>query len=65
MGAQFLAAGFLVALYHPLAAGLLLLLLAPQLALLPWLRRGQPASWYTRHTRPWLMTAMLIAAWAL
>ncbi len=65
MGAQFLAAGFLVALHHPLAAGLLLLLLAPQLALLPWLRRGQPASWYTRHTRPWLMTAMLIAAWAL
>jgi hypothetical protein len=65
IGAQLLAAVLLVALYYPLAAGLLLLLLAPQLALLPHLRRGQPVSWYTRYSRPWLMAAMLIAAWAL
>jgi hypothetical protein len=65
IGAQFLAAALLVALYRPLAAGCLLLLLAPQLALLPWLRRGQPASWYVRYTRLWLMAAMLVAAWAL
>lgn len=65
IGAQLLAAALLVALYHPLAAGLLLLLLTPQMVLLPWLRRGQPPSWYARHTRPWLMAAMLVAAWAL
>jgi len=65
IGAQLLAVALLVALYRPLAAGLLLLLLAPQLALLPWLRRGLPASWPVRHTRPWLMAAMLVAAWAL
>ncbi len=65
IGAQLLAAALLVALYHPLAAGLLLLLLAPQMVLLPHLRRGQPASWYARYSRPWLMAAMLIAAWAL
>jgi hypothetical protein len=64
-GGQFLAAALLVALRRPLAAGCLLLLLAPQLALFPWLRRGQPASWYVRHARPWLMAAMLVAAWAL
>lgn len=65
IGAQLLAVTLLVALHHPLAAVGLLLLLVPQLALLPWLRRGQPASWYVRHTRPWLMAAMLVAAWAL
>jgi len=65
IGAQLLAAALLVALYHPLAAGLLLLLLAPQLALLPWLSHDRPVSWYVRHSRPWLMAAMLVAAWAL
>ena len=65
IGVQFLAAAILVALHHPLAAGCLVLLLAPQLALLPWLQRGQPASWYVRHTRFWLMAAMLVAAWAI
>jgi len=65
IGAQFLAVALLVVLHNPLAAGCLLLLLAPQLALLSWLRRGQPTSWYVRHTRPWLMAAMLVAAWAL
>ena len=65
IGAQFLVAALLIALHRPLAAGGLLLLLAPQPALLPWLQRDQPASWYMRCTRPWLMAAMLIAAWAL
>lgn len=62
---QLLAAALLVALHTPLAAGCLLLLLVPQLVLLPWLQRGQPASWYARYTRPWVMAAMMIAAWAL
>ena len=65
IGPQFLAAALLVALHNPLAAGCLLLVLTPQVALLPWLRRGQPISWYVRHTRPWLMGAMLVAAWAV
>jgi len=65
VGAQFLAAALLVVLRYPLAAGILLLLLAPQLAFAPWLERGQPAPWYVRYTRPWLMAAMLVAAWAL
>jgi hypothetical protein len=65
VSAQLLATALLVALYHPLAAGSLLLLLVPQLALIPWLWHGQSASWYVRHARPWLMAAMMIAAWAL
>jgi hypothetical protein len=65
IGAQFLVSALLVALHRPLAAGGVSLLLVPQLALLPWLRRGQPASWFVRHTRPWLMAAMVVAAWAL
>jgi hypothetical protein len=64
-GAQLLAATLLVALQHPLAAGCTLLLLVLQLALLPWLRRGQSASWYARHAWAWLTAAMLVAAWAL
>jgi hypothetical protein len=65
IGAQLLAVALLVVLYHPLAAGTLLLLMVPQLAMLPWLQRGQPASCYVRYARPWLMAAMLVAAWAL
>jgi len=65
IGAQLLAAALLVVLHRPLAAGFLLLLLTPQLVLLPWVRRGQPPSWYAHYTRPWLMAAMLVAAWAL
>ena len=64
-GTQLLAAALLVALEQPLAAGCLALLSVPQLVLLPWIERGQPAGWYVRYTRPWLMAAMLIAAWAL
>ncbi|MGQ9768891.1 MAG: hypothetical protein ACUVSS_16630 [Anaerolineae bacterium] len=65
VGGQFLAMAFLVALRHPLATGVLALLLVPQVTLLAWLQRGQSISWYTRHARPWLMAAMLVAACAL
>jgi hypothetical protein len=65
VGGQFLAMAFLVALRHPLTTGVLALLLVPQVALLAWLRRGQSISWYVRHTRPWLLAAMLVAASAL
>jgi hypothetical protein len=67
-GGQLLAAALLVTLNQPLAALAacgLALLLVPQLALFPWIKHGQPAGWYVRHTRPWLMAAMLLAAWAL
>jgi len=63
--AQLLAAALLLPLHQPLAACCLVLLSVPQLALLPWIERGQPAGWYVRYTRPWLMGAMLVAAWAL
>jgi hypothetical protein len=65
VGGQLLAAGLLIVLHRPLAAALLSLFLVPQLGLLPWLRRGQSVPWYGRHTRPWLMAAMVVAAWAL
>jgi hypothetical protein len=65
LGAQLLVVLLLVVIRSPLAAGCLVFLLVPQLALLPWLGHGQPVSWYVRHTRPWLMWAMLVAAWAL
>jgi hypothetical protein len=64
-GAQLLLFLLLVALRRPLAAGGLVFLFVPQLALRQWLGRGLPVSWYVRHTRPWLMLAMLVAAWAL
>jgi hypothetical protein len=67
-GGQLVAAALLVAQSRPLAALAacsLVLLLVPQLALLPWIDRGQPAGGYVRYTRPWLMVAMLLAAWAL
>lgn len=65
IGVQFLAVVLLIILHHPLPAAGVSLLLVPQLALLPWLQRGQPVSWYVDHTRAWLMAAMVLAAWAL
>jgi hypothetical protein len=65
IGGQFLAAALLIALRHPLAAVCLALLATPQAALMAWLQHGQPVSWYVRHARPWLMAAMLVAAFAL
>jgi len=64
-GGQLLAAASLVALRRPFPAGALFLLLVPQLALLPWTRTDHPATWYVRYTRPWLMAAMAVAAFAL
>ncbi len=65
IGSQVAAALLLVALHSPLAASGLLLLLVPQWVLLPWLRRGQPVSWYVRYAYPWMMAVMGLAAWAL
>jgi len=65
IGTQLLAAALLIALRQSLAASTLLLLIVPQLAIFPWLQRGHPLSQYVRYARPWLMAAMLVAAWAL
>jgi hypothetical protein len=65
VGSQLLAMASLVILHRPLAAGGLFLILVPQLALLPWLRRDHHPGWYVRQARPWLMAAMLVAALAL
>ena len=65
VGAHLSASVLLIGRQQPLAGGVVLLLLTPQLALLPWLRRGQPEVWCARYSRPWLLAAMLIAAWAL
>ena len=65
VGSQLLAASLLLVQQHPLVAGTIVLLSIPQIALLPWVKRGRTVKWYTRHTRVWLMAAMLLAAWAL
>jgi hypothetical protein len=62
---QVLAAAILITLRHPLSATCLILLLVPQLALLPWVKDNQRTDWYVRHTHPWLMATMLITAWTL
>lgn len=65
VGSQLLTMASLVALRRPFAAAATFLILVPQLALLPWIRRGHEPHWYVRHARPWLMAGMLIAALAL
>jgi len=65
IGSQLASAACLVALHRPLAAGALLLLLVPQIALLPWIPLNLPAKRYVRYMRPWLMAAMAVAALAL
>jgi hypothetical protein len=60
-----LAAALLLALRAPLAAVSLGVLLVPQLALLPWLCRGQSPAWYVQSTRLWWLIAALVASWAL
>ena len=65
------AAVGLVALGRPLTAGLVLLALVPQMALLPWASQDTPASTilpaarFVRYTRPWLMGIMVVAALVL
>lgn len=62
---QLSSAALLVVLRRPLAASFVLLALLPQMALLPWRQLDLPAIRFVRHTRPWLMAAMVVAALAL
>ena len=65
IGFQLSVVLLLIVLYQPLSAALLVILITPQMALLPWLRRGQSSAWFARHSRPWVMAAMLLASWVL
>ena len=65
VGSQLLAMASLIILRRPLAAGVLFSVLVPQLTLLPWVGRDYQPRWYARHARPWLMAAMVAAAFAL
>jgi hypothetical protein len=66
-GGQVAAIIVLLSAQKPLAAGLSGLLLLGQVALQPSLRYGGPVARTTvgRRAWPWLMLAMLVAAWAL
>lgn len=65
VGTQLLATLSLLVLRRPWAAGAVLLFLVPQVSLLAWLGGDRQADWYVRHTRPWLMAAMLVVALSL
>ena len=62
VGGQLVAAVTLLILRSPLAAGAAFLFLVPQVYLLSWIRGDDQRDWYVRHTRPWLMAAMLVVA---
>lgn len=55
----------LIFLRQPIVAGVVGLLLLPQMLLQPFLGQGQVELWYLRHTRPFLMAGMLLAALAI
>lgn len=66
VASQCLVLTLLVILQRPMAAAGLALLSIPPLALSPWMRDHESGiDWYIRHTQPWLMASMLIAALAL
>jgi len=55
----------LVFLKQPVVAGVVGLLLLPQMLLQPFLNQGEVELWYLRRTRPFLMAGMLLAALAI
>ncbi len=55
----------LIFLRQPVMAGVVGLLLLPQMLLQPFLDQGQVGLWYLRRTRPFLMAGMLLAALAI
>ncbi len=54
----------LLALGHPLAGVAVLVLLAPQLALVPWLDAHGEGLWHLRFSLAWVLAAGLITVWA-
>jgi chlorophyll synthase len=55
----------LIFLRQPVVAGVVGLLLLPQMLLQPFLGQGEVELWYLRQTRPFLMAGMLLAALAI
>jgi hypothetical protein len=55
----------LVYLRQPIVAGVMGLLLLPQMLLRPFLGQGEAELWYLQRTRPFLMAGMLLAALAI
>ncbi len=55
----------LIFLKQPVIAGVVGLLLLPQMLLQPFLSQGEMALWYLRRTGPFLMAGMLLAALAV
>jgi hypothetical protein len=55
----------LIFLRQPVVAGVVGLLLLPQMLLQPFLGQGEVELWYLRRTRPFLMAGMLLAALAI
>ena len=62
---QAAAIALLIFLRQPVVAGVMGLLLLPQMLLQPFLGQGQVELWYLRRTRPFLMAGMLLAALAI
>ena len=62
---QATAIALLIFLRQPIVAGVMGLLLLPQMLLQPFLGQGQVELWYLRRTRPFLMAGMLLAALAI
>ncbi len=62
---QMAIVSLLIVLKQPLAAGIVGLLMLPQLSLQPFLREGGTGHWYLRRTQPFLMVSTLIAALAV
>jgi len=63
-GAQLVVAGLLLGLRQPLAAGGLVSLALGQILSHQTLRFGEPPGKVAERTWPWLLVAMLVAAWA-
>ncbi|MFQ5812766.1 MAG: hypothetical protein ACE5I2_06205 [Anaerolineae bacterium] len=55
----------LIFLRQPVVAGVVGLLLLPQMLLQPFLGQGEVGLWYLRRTRPFLMAGMLLATLAI
>ena len=62
---QVIVITILVFLREPVVAGVVALMLLPQMLLQPFLGRGEVRLWYLRRTYPFLMAGMLLAALAV
>lgn len=64
-GSQIGAVALLVGVKEPILAGIVGLLVLPQLLLQPFLWRGEAEWWYWQRSQLWLMAGMLVAVLAI